>query len=250
MPDCASMLEKLAQHHKPHGPAPYRRPRDAATLILLDNSGSVPRVLMGKRNEQLAFMPGMYVFPGGRTERSDLTAPRTGTLHPGDTERLIRGMGRNGTARRAEALVMSAIRETQEETGLLIGTAGSAQSATRSPAWRAFADKGVVPDLSAIRFVARAITPPGRVRRFDTRFFAADAEHVTNPDDLIANPEEELDEVRWIGIDALGGVKVPTITETILELLKERLREDPGLDRNLPVPFIRAENRRYVLTRD
>lgn len=249
-PDVAAMLEKLAELNKPYGPAPYRRPRDAATLILLDKSGSVPRLLMGRRSEQLAFMPGMFVFPGGRTERSDLTAPRTGALHAGDADRLVKGMGRNGTARRAEALVMSAIRETQEETGLLIGKAGSAQSATRSPAWRTFIDKGILPDLSAIRYVARAITPPGRVRRFDTRFFVADAGHVANPDELIANPAEELDEVRWIGLDALDSITMPDITETILDLLAKRLREDPGLDRDLPVPFIRAENRRYVLTHD
>tara|TARA_Y100000815_G_scaffold2504_2_gene2285 strand:- start:5088 stop:5822 length:735 start_codon:yes stop_codon:yes gene_type:complete len=244
------MLEKLAELNKPYGPAPYRRPRDAATLILLDQSGTVPRLLMGRRSEQLAFMPGMYVFPGGRTERSDLTAPRTGVLHRGDAERLIRGMGRTGTPRRAEALIMSAIRETQEETGLLIGKAGAAQSSTRSPAWRTFLDRGILPNLSAIRFVARAITPPGRVRRFDTRFFVADAGHVANPDELIANPAEELDEVRWVGLDALESIRMPTITEAILDLLAERLREDPALDRDLPVPFIRAENRRYVLTRD
>lgn len=244
------MIQKLAERNKPYGPAPYRRPRDAATLILLDKSGSVPQVLMGRRSDKLAFMPGMFVFPGGRTERSDLTAPRTGELDAGDAERLVSGMGRKGTLRRAEALVMSAIRETQEETGLFIGRAGAAQSATRSPAWRAFLDNGILPDLSAIRFVARAITPPGRVRRFDTRFFVADAGHVVNPDELIANPAEELDEVRWIGLDALHEIKVPTITEIILDLFAERLREDPGLERDLPVPFIRAENRRYVLTRE
>ena len=250
MPERAATIEKLASENKAYGPAPYRRPRDAATLILLDKSGRVPRLLMGKRSESLAFMPGMYVFPGGRTERSDLTAPRTGALHAGDTEKLVKGMGKSGTPRRAEALVMSAIRETQEETGLLIGKPGSAQSATRSPAWRTFIDRGVLPDLSAIRFVARAITPPGRVRRFDTRFFVADASHVANPDELIANPAEELEEVRWIALDSLDGIGMPTITETILALLAERLREDPALDRDVPVPFIRAENRRYVLTRD
>jgi 8-oxo-dGTP pyrophosphatase MutT (NUDIX family) len=68
----------------------------------------------------------MFVFPGGRTERADLTAPRTGSLHAGDAERLVKGMGAKGSLRRAEALVMSAIRETHEETGLFIGKNGAA----------------------------------------------------------------------------------------------------------------------------
>ena len=201
---------------KAYGPAPYIRPRDAATLILLRKSGGSPQVLMGRRSEKLAFMPGVFVFPGGRTERSDLFAPRTGALHAGDAQRLVKGMGARGSLRRAEALAMSAIRETQEETGLFIGRNGSAPVSGVADAWRAFAESGVVPDLSALRFIARATTPPGRSRRFDTRFFLADADHVVNPDGLIANPDEELEEVRWIGLDAMQGVKMPNITEAIL----------------------------------
>ncbi|GAB4351999.1 MAG: NUDIX domain-containing protein [Oricola sp.] len=242
------MTSKFVEKQKPYGPAPYTRPRDAATLILLRRTGDVPEVLMGRRAQSLVFMPGMFVFPGGRTERADLTAPRTGSLHPADAERLVRGMGARGSLRRAEALVMSAIRETHEETGLFIGRNGAARSSKGPQSWRAFAQAGVLPDLSAIRFIARAITPPGRPRRFDTRFFVADAGHVCNPDDLIANPEEELEEVRWIGFNDLGAIKMPDITEAILELLAGRLREDPDLSRDIPVPFIRAENRRFVQT--
>lgn len=242
------MMEKVVRGAKPYGPAPYTRPRDAATLILLRKTGGKPQVLMGRRSDKLAFMPGMFVFPGGRTERSDLTAPRTGSLHEGDARRLMKGMGARGSLRRAEALALSAVRETHEETGLFIGRTGSGPVSTRSPSWRAFAERGVLPDLSAIRFVARATTPPGRVRRFDTRFFIADADHVANPSELIANPEEELDEVRWIGIDDLGGIRIPDITVTILDIVAHRLGEDPDLTRDLPVPYIRAENRRFVQT--
>lgn len=242
------MLKRFVEANKPYGSAPYRRPRDASTLILLRTDTGTPQVLLGRRSQTLAFMPGMYVFPGGRTERSDLTAPRTGALHPGDAERLVRGMGTRGNLRRAEALALAAIRETQEETGLLLGAEGAARSATRSPAWRCFLDNGVLPDLSAIRFVARAITPPGRVRRFDTRFFVAHGDRIANPDGLIANPAEELDEVRWIDIDAIDPNSIPAITETVLHLLDERLKQDPDLSRDLAVPFIRAENRRFVQT--
>ncbi|MFZ2101328.1 MAG: NUDIX hydrolase [Oricola sp.] len=239
---------KFVETTKPYGPAPFIRPRDAATLILLRKSGGAPEVLMGRRSEKLAFMPGMFVFPGGRTERSDMTAPRTGTLHEGDAQRLVKGMGARGSLRRAEALAMSAIRETHEETGLFIGRNGATPSSGGTDAWRAFAESGIVPDLSALRFIARAITPPGRPRRFDTRFFVADADHVVNPDGLIANPAEELEEVRWIGLDSMQCVKMPDITEAILELLSNRLKEDPGMSRDIPVPFIRAEHRRFIHT--
>lgn len=239
---------KFIEKTKPYGPAPYRRPRDAATLILLRKTSGAPEVLMGKRAQSLVFMPGMFVFPGGRTERADLTAPRTGSLHPVDAERLVKGMGAKGSIRKAEALAMSAIRETHEETGLFIGRNGAARSSKGPESWRAFAEAGVLPDLSAIRFIARAITPPGRPRRFDTRFFVADAGHVCNPDELIANPEEELEEVRWIGFDDFSGIKMPDITEAILELLADRLKNDPDLARDVPVPFIRAENRRFIQT--
>src|SRR5438309_8627980 len=67
--------EKEADHH------PYFRPKDAATLILIDRSGDKPKVLVGKRHDKVVFMPGKYVFPGGRVDKSDnripVAAPRS-----------------------------------------------------------------------------------------------------------------------------------------------------------------------------
>jgi hypothetical protein len=60
---------KEADHH------PYFRPKDAATLILIDRSGSKPKVLVGKRHDNVVFMPGKYVFPGGRVDKSDNRVP-------------------------------------------------------------------------------------------------------------------------------------------------------------------------------
>src|SRR4051794_8513753 len=57
--------EKEADH------LPYRRPVDAATLILIDRTGPVPKVLVGKRHDKVVFMPGKFVFPGGRVEALD-----------------------------------------------------------------------------------------------------------------------------------------------------------------------------------
>src|SRR4051794_23946158 len=61
--------EKEADHH------PYRRPVDAATLILIDRSGATPKVLVGKRHDKVVFMPGKFVFPGGRVDKTDNKIP-------------------------------------------------------------------------------------------------------------------------------------------------------------------------------
>jgi 8-oxo-dGTP pyrophosphatase MutT (NUDIX family) len=55
--------------------APYVRPKDAATLILVDRVADVPRVLLGKRHERHKFMPGKFVFPGGRVDPADKHMP-------------------------------------------------------------------------------------------------------------------------------------------------------------------------------
>ncbi len=54
---------------------PYFRPKDAATLILIDRSGAKPKVLVGRRHDKVVFMPGKYVFPGGRVDKSDNRIP-------------------------------------------------------------------------------------------------------------------------------------------------------------------------------
>lgn len=212
------------------------RPRNAATLILLDLDGTEPRVLMGRRSEKLAFMPGVFVFPGGRTDRTDHAAPRTGTLPAIDLKKLVDGMGARGSARKAEAIALSAIRETREETGLLIGKREESREVRTTGVWSEFVENGVTPDLSALRYVARAITPPGRVRRFDTRFFAGTKQSIANPQGLIAEPREELDEVAWIELETAFDLPLAAITKAILGTVRERLVEDPDLSRDRPVP--------------
>src|SRR5690606_9890277 len=96
-----------------------KRPRDAGTLILLDRSGNELHVLMGRRHMRHAFMPGKFVFPGGRTDPNDGRVPTASPLHPQEEAKLVNG---RTSATRARAIAMSAVRETYEEAGLLIGT--------------------------------------------------------------------------------------------------------------------------------
>ena len=153
--------------------SPNLRPRDSATLILIDRSGTVPKVLLGRRHERHRFLPGKFVFPGGRVEIKDRLMPTAAPLHARDTERLMQRVKRPSLAK-AAAYALAAIRETYEETGLMLGAPSPNAFPAPAEAWEPFAKAGIVPDLSAVHFIGRAITPPGRPRRFDSRFFAAD----------------------------------------------------------------------------
>ena len=215
------------------------RPRDAATLILLDRQGGEMRVLMGRRHASHAFMPGKFVFPGGRTDPDDARVPVSDSLHPSDAAKLVAG---RTTPARARAIALSAIRETYEEAGLLIGRRAAFDSGKAG--WRGFVEHGVAPSLSALRYVARAITPPGRVRRFDTRFLAAWRDDVA-VELAQGGPAEELEELAWLPLEKAIETDVPAITRTILGELRERLAADPRLEPGAPVPFYRMVRGRF-----
>jgi 8-oxo-dGTP pyrophosphatase MutT (NUDIX family) len=223
------------------GPGP-RRPRDAATLILLDRKGGEFRVLMGRRHERHAFMPGKFVFPGGRTDPSDSRIVVASGLHPHEQAKLTAGAGRTSLAR-ARAIALSAIRETYEEAGLLIGEKGPFVAGKAE--WQAFADHGVRPALAGLRLIARAVTPPGRVRRFDTRFLSAWRGDVAVelPE---GGPTNELEELVWLPIAEAKRADIPEITRTVLGELQKRLADDPRLDPGGPAPFYRMIRKRFV----
>jgi 8-oxo-dGTP pyrophosphatase MutT (NUDIX family) len=170
------------------------RPRDAATLILTRGAGAGAALLMGRRHEGHRFMPGQWVFPGGRVDRGDAYIRPASPLRPEIARRLAIGC----SARRADAVALASIRETFEETGLRVGrrVAGDLPRAP-SAAWAAFLETGIVPALDMLDYVARAITPPYRPMRFHARFFMADAAHALGE----AMPSAELVELKWVPIE-------------------------------------------------
>jgi 8-oxo-dGTP pyrophosphatase MutT (NUDIX family) len=220
-----------------------KRPRDAGTLILLDRKDREFRVLIGRRHMRHAFMPGKFVFPGGRTDPADSRVAVAAPLEPAEETRLTARAGRVG-ATRARAIALSAIRETYEEAGLLIGRRGT--FATGKADWQGFASHGVQPSLEAVRLVARAITPPGRVRRYDTRFLAVwrDEVAVELPG---GGPTNELEELIWLPLKDAKQADIPSITRTILGELERRLAEDPLLrPGGGEIPFYRLLHGRFV----
>jgi len=219
------------------------KPRDAATLILVDRSEAVPKVLLGRRHERHKFLPGKFVFPGGRVERTDRLMPTAAPLHERDTARLMQQVKRPSAAK-AAAFALAAVRETYEETGLMLGARASGKIAAPDGAWQAFAEASVLPDLGAIHFVARAITPPRRPRRFDSRFFAADVNAVAHRAEGLVGPEAELVELVWMPINEARRLDIPAITAVALEELQERILT--GMSHDHPVPFYRMLNKRFV----
>lgn len=223
------------------------RPRNAATLIVIDRRGRAPKVLMGRRNPGLVFMPGKFVFPGGRIEPGDRHMPVAGALSE-RTEAALRAKVTRPPLHLGRALALAAIRETYEETGLLLGTTeyGPPESAPEGT-WQAFREKGVLPDLEALHLVARAITPPGRPRRFDTRFFAVDRAMIAAEEPCIVGESAELVELAWVRLPEARKLDLPVITGMILDELQEQI--EGGFAPHRPIPFhtMRHGKRQRVL---
>src|SRR5262245_26483498 len=95
-------------------------PKDAATLIIVDRTGTEPKVLLGRRHARHVFLPGKFVFPGGRVDAADSAMPAATSLHP-NTERKLLANTRFQTGKDVLTLALAAIRETFEETGLVVG---------------------------------------------------------------------------------------------------------------------------------
>lgn len=213
---------------------PDSEPRDAATLMLIDRSAPTPKVLLGRRHHGHKFMPGKFVFPGGRLEPHDSAMSIISDLHP-DIQAKLNTRVAAPSGDFARALALTAVRETAEETGLLLGVSRNEPPATPGQIWAEFAKAKVHPDLGQIHFIARAITPPRRPKRFDTRFFTADATAVAHTIDGVVGPESELVELVWAPISEAARFDIPTITGVILEELLARV--EAGMDHKLPVPF-------------
>lgn len=199
--------------------------RDAATLILWrrDTAGVV-RVLMGQRGAGAAFMPSKFVFPGGAVDPADEDVELGGALSAACRRSLS-----IESQRRPETLAASAIRELWEETGLALGSPGdwSRPPSDKGEDWRAFADRGLCPSASGLHFIFRAITPPGRPRRFDARFFLASAGRVAGDAEDFSAASDELSHLHWVALEEARRLDLPFITEVVLAEVKARLEHGP-----------------------
>jgi len=190
------------------------RPRDAASLVIYRRAGKRLEVLMGRRSETARFKPGMYVFPGGGLERADHQVRTSSALAPSIVERLAVA----GSASRAHALALAAVRETYEEVGVMVGEPGDI-GRNPSPSWQAFQARGVEPPLGRLSYLGRAITPSVQPIRFHARFFAVDAAVAHGE----PQPSGELHDVQWVPLADVQRLDVMAVTLLMLEALSRQL---------------------------
>jgi 8-oxo-dGTP pyrophosphatase MutT (NUDIX family) len=203
LPDDAALLARR----------PAVRAKHAASLIVLRIENNEPHMLMGMRGAKHRFMPNRLVFPGGRVDRADLTAPFANPMPPA-TERALR---KKTNARLAHALAAAAARELREETGLSLG---------------------MPPRLDGLHYLARAVTPPGSPIRFNARFLVVEERHVTGT----LGGDGELDGLRFYGMTEALALELALPTRMVLERLKQWLA--------LPEPERDTQTHTPVLLRD
>ncbi len=215
--------------------------RDASTVIVMRDKATRPRVLMGQRGAKAAFMPNKFVFPGGAVDKGDAHIPLANPLADSCRARLAEDAARDMSG----ALAAAAIRELWEETGQILGQ----MAAWTDPVpddWVDFANRGYLPDASALSFVFRAITPPGRPRRFDARFFLVDADALaSDPDDFDAACDE-LSHLQWVPVDEVRKLDMPFITEVVLAEIAARATDDSVPD---SVPFFKNNDEASLFLR-
>ena len=187
--------------------------RDAATVLLIrrDGTGGGPSILMGQRGAGAVFMPNKFVFPGGALDAADAGVGLASPLGATCAARLEQ----DAPTGLAAPLAVAAIRELWEETGLVLGAPGT-WSGSVPEDWQGFAATGHLPAASPLSFVFRAITPPGRPRRFDARFFLADAAHVMGDPDDFSRASDELSHLHWVPLTEARKLNLPFITEVVL----------------------------------
>lgn len=212
--------------------------RDAATVIVVRDPETNPRILMGQRGSKAAFMPNKFVFPGGAVDAEDYDVALATSLSEQCCDRLLDDMRPETPETAVHALAVAAIRELWEETGLILGDKGDWAD---SPAqdWTDYAATGHVPSAQSMQFVFRAITPPGRPRRFDARFFLINADMLSGDLDDFSRASEELSHLQWVGLKDARSFDLPFITEVVLAEIEGQL---PDLSAPASVPFFKNDD--------
>lgn len=190
------------------------RPRDAASLVLIDTAENEPRILMGRRHSRMKFVPDAFVFPGGKLDAGDMGV-RTATGFGHQTARMMESAA--ASRAKSEALAAAAIRETFEETGLIVAAPGDV-GIVAGEGWEPFRDRGVAPRLDVLDFVARAITPASSPIRFHARFFAASADVASGE----VKGSGELEDLGWYKISEALKLPVIDVTEFVLHEISRR----------------------------
>ena len=211
----------------------------AATVILMRDTDGDRKVLMGQRGAKAAFMPNKFVFPGGRLDAGDHGISLATPLPTICQTRLSEDCDGVGPT----ALATCAIRELWEETGLILGEPGDWTDAHDD--WQGFAAQGFRPAADGLSFVFRAVTPPGRPRRFGARFFLADAAKLSNDPDDFTFATDELSHLQWVSLTEARQLNLPFITDVVLGELQAMPYAGPPDT----IPYFKNDDDRIVFDR-
>jgi 8-oxo-dGTP pyrophosphatase MutT (NUDIX family) len=221
------------------GEAPVK-PRDAGSLIIWREGLEGVEVLMGRRSRRAAFVPDFFVFPGGRLDPADRLVRAATALAPESCRR----MGVRGDAALAEALALAAVRETFEETGLLLAEIGDIGDVGH-PEWKRWQALGFAPGLHRLRYFGRAITSPTSPIRFHARFFVARAAEFRGD---IAGSGELSELAFYPATEALAHMPIVDVTEFMLNRIIAYAADPLRFDARTPIfsykdeaPFVRYE---------
>lgn len=223
------------------GSAEIVRPKEAATLIVV-RDGPEPTFLMGKRAASHRFMPNKFVFPGGRLDVIDQRLQVPGDLSAPVLNRLRKATRKAVTDRKLRGLALAAVRETFEETGIIIGREATTRVITKNPVWQRYLEHGVEPPLEHMDFIARAVTPPYHGRRFDTRFFLIHERFIHSDPEQVSGVSGELNQVHWLTPNQARKLDLPTITRWVIDRVEARIRLAPAKQLLQSAPFVRYVN--------
>ena len=183
--------------------------RDASTVVLLRDADTLETYLM-RRAATMAFAAGMYVFPGGRIDEADCDIDLAWVGEPLNASRMTAG------ERQARGLVVGAVREVFEETGVLLATDDSGRFPTEDAAWEddraavaesspalaeVLARRGLRIDPGLLPLWTHWVTPEVESKRYDVRFFVA----AVPPGQHARDVSGEADQVLWTSPGAALG---------------------------------------------
>ena len=179
------------------------KPKPAATLVITKVKNKKVHVLMGKRPNKARFAPGMWVFPGGKLDKSDLTISKNYITN----NKIINNLSLlKAIPPLGKGLIHTAIRETEEETNLKLKSN----------------------NIKNMWVLGRAITPLTRPMRFDTKFFVA-------PSDCFIGKVKgngELAKLEYVEINKALNLPMFDVTEFILQEINKRINKGNEVNSN------------------
>ncbi|MAH88690.1 MAG: hypothetical protein CMJ06_01365 [Pelagibacterales bacterium] len=220
------------------------KPKDASTLIIIKNVKEKICVLMGQRSMKSKFMPGIFVFPGGVIEKDDSIAFKFFKLKA--NKAINQKALKSYSNIHSQSLLLAAIRETAEETGLYLAKKKNNLNKSfinSDSTWYDFTEKSYIPSTNKLFFFGRAITPSKLKIRFHARFFLAFY------DDFIGKIKTngELDNIGWLSLKQAKNKKIADVTEFMLDEIIKLNKDFSDISNKKDFPmFTWRNNKRWI----